>query len=1409
MSRLHANAALYEWFSDQFIMSVDHLINMSGELTVNVRDNIAGANATQIINTVIRQPTASIQACLRALDCPDAGAIKTEIHSADGVILECIEWIFQDDRFLKWKEPGENSVLWINGSPGKGKTRMATGIVDSLLKETDNSTVNGIAGFFFCQCTDDRLNNAVGVLKGIIRSLIEQRPLTVEHLRRHWIDEEQIFDMDFNQIAPLWTVLKRIINDNGHLVTHIVIDAIDECNHQTEELLRLIFTDGLAFPRSIKWLLTSRPLSLRLQEIIYGSSERIEVDLDGSSGQVEDAVKRYIKVKTRWMNNNRFSMVDQAHINDSLFTNSESTFLWVAFVCQEVRNLPAAEVIQAVLAMPKGLRNLYERSMRLLDQACHNSDEFAIDHRKLIWTLHSLSSSPHMLKLAVLAGLPTERAKDESYLLRVIRERNTFLILTTDDAVRLVHKSVDDYLYEVQSLTPQLAMLPSQELIARRCIQVLQTSLCRNIAKLRAVDSEAEEACTKILEKLSIKIGYSCIHWLDHVTRSGTRRCALTVYVFLQRHLLHWIEVMSLLNRTDTSREQLLQFEVSIEAMSSGSPLPSQRSLNLTGLCEFVKSARDFATSNGNLVRRWPLQVYSSSLVFFSSHEGFSKAFAEELPAWISGHFVPVQRMWYPTPSITIEHGHEENVQAMLSKNGERLVTVSHNSCKIWNLIEPQRFTELQGNHYSSELQMEFLHGEKQFQAVWTKVIPVGHFQIQYLYRETWQCDSGTSSGQSQTPIVIPIDDPSDPLIPFYHHNCISTDGKLVAALDKTHPKLRMWSTVGDVHLRNLEAELPSIDLHILVAELPMLEHETLQFCCNDKFIVYEAHDERKQFLLVCDLEKADVMVQTKCIDHNRTWMQYPWAISPGGEYFASTTQGDKSLPSVAKISIREIPTRRVMFTILVPAISGLALSTNPLRVAAASHDGTIRVWDIDEARSHDYVQSAIDIYSGIPSTSSRILSLSESWMGGCFQCLAAAWLPSPDCEFLLFLGSLDGLSKNLLTLAHTSCGYSRDISGPWELGTILTCTFSPDGSLLTICYYVEDSSFSGGRSSGTFLTTYEVSIEHLHDQSFDPRQLSLWTSHVITTADDTERTTLATKPASAAVTYSEDQSLILCSFLIGNRAVFGELDVHDRNGKYALVDLKSSLLTDRAGTTQAICVSPDHHLIACSFSLKARQGPSCVNCKQVHEVSRVYILQDYRYHSDAFGFETQDVSLLKFSHSAELLVALSEGRQHIKVFKIPQISAKTSHDATDPPQQLHLIAEFTDHGFISDVEFTKNNRALRTNRGTIQLFSDLPSASLSSAAPLPGLYFDGQWICMMENPILYIPAEYRPASGNRKLGFLEHKSVIIQGSWVIFRTVTRHIVKLKFDRQLIWKILSHDCSYNFSGATYECKEEP
>lgn len=460
---------------------------MDSRPSFNISDNVAHANSQQIITTYYdpNGHNASVQACLRALDCPDVDAVRTEIHSLDGVISECIAWIFQDDRFLQWKEQEGNAILWIYGSPGKGKTRMAAGIVDKLRKETGSTGVNGLTGFFFCRSTDDRMNNAVDVLKGIIRTIWEQRQSLKEHVHHHWIKEEQKFDKDLDQVASLWNLLEKMTKDIGHQATYIVIDAIDECSEQVEHLLRLIHTAGLVSPPNIKWLITSRPSSLDLQGSIWSYHRPMQIDLDSFTVQVDDAVQRYIKVKTAWMELSRFSVDDQARICKLLLTKSESTFLWVAFVCQEVRNLPASEVIRVISAMPEGLHRLYEKNMQLLDEACHDRNEFAVDYRKLFWTLYNLSGSPHLLELAVLAGLSTEKASDESYLIRVIRECNTFIVLTDSDAVRLVHKSAEDYLRKLQSKGSQLIKSPTHRILARRFIVMYRKTSERGLVLSR------------------------------------------------------------------------------------------------------------------------------------------------------------------------------------------------------------------------------------------------------------------------------------------------------------------------------------------------------------------------------------------------------------------------------------------------------------------------------------------------------------------------------------------------------------------------------------------------------------------------------------------------------------------------------------------------------------------------------------------------------------------------------------------------------------------------------------------------------------------------------------------------------------------------------------------------------------
>ncbi|THW91103.1 hypothetical protein D6D15_04090 [Aureobasidium pullulans] len=1247
-------------------MSVDHLINMSGELTVNVRDNIAGANATQIINTVIRQPTASIQACLRALDCPDAGAIKTEIHSADGVILECIEWIFQDDRFLKWKELGENSVLWINGSPGKGKTCMATGIVDSLLKETDNSTVNGIAGFFFCQSTDDRLNDAVGVLKGIIRSLIEQRPLTVEHLHRHWTDEEQIFDMDFKQIAPLWTVLKRIINDNGHLVTQIVIDAIDECNHQTEELLRLIFTDGLAFPRSIKWLLTSRPLNLRLQEIIYGSSERIEVDLDGSSAQVEDAVKRYIKAKTRWMNNNRFSTDDQAHISELLFTKSESTFLWIA-------------------------------------------NEFAVDHRKLIWTLQSLSSSPHMLELAMLAGISTEKAKDESYLLQVIRECNTFLVLTNTDVVKLVHKSVRDYLVEMQTMVSSSVKLPSHETIARRCQQALETSLRKNVANLRATDSSAKEANQDLLNVLLHKVGYSCVHLFEHTQKAGLLYISSALQVFLQRYLLHWLEVMSVLGFYNSFIAALTDLESSLKTskhrlMDSSGIVPRESwSDELGSMSHFVSEAKNFALVNGHMISGWPLQVYTSALIFSPVKDSLMKALEVERPAWALDRMMTRSTTWKPAPSRTIEHGQALEICLSLSSDGEKVITASPSSSKIWELDGSNSFEELYvaPGHSVSE-SSSFDVG--QAGVFWKDSLGPGSW---VFHRHRWNHDSGTEpSVEKAVHVSLRPGHSSDYyIVTFVEHNrhlfeielclrdvnnfaqsiCFSSDYQLFAAFD-IHSGFRIWSMVT-------HQELPSIATKGFVDGLEDATNPCMKFSEDSSTLVCEVLKIDEQLLIVCNIEDVSLNVQSTRLVRARNARRLSWAISHDGKYLACSTGNE--------ISILDTFTSDVFQTIKGSGMLRITLSTRPLKVAAAVSDGTVRIWDLV-----------------VPSNARKALSHRSVGYESSFPDFGVsgrsitAWSPSPNNQVALLLHpDIREAFTGYVEFRSIHAGRSivdMHSLGPWDEGTVLAYAFSSDSSLFAICYIVDDTTKLKNPDSclpcGLYFAIYEV-------PSFD---FSPGSGYNYNFPIDT-RSQFLEMPHSVVMVFSRNRSSLLCSYLVGQDPGIAVLNVdrHCHLGHLGSLSGSSRWPEDmgpvRTLSPQAIFISADKRLIATS-SLLVLPGM---------EVCFVEIYKDYQRHARIIKFDQQGVRMMEFSPSAGM-IAVVTGQGQIAVYRLPKTSASSTH-----VEPLELFAESGGHCQVRTLEFVDDCKALKTG---FRVFPISKKSQLyqRQAYTRTGLHFDG-----------------------------------------------------------------------------------
>ena len=83
----------------------------------------------------------------------------------------------------------------------------------------------------------------------------------------------------------------------------------------------------------------------------------------------------------------------------------------------------------------------------------------------------------------------------------------------------------------------------------------MSSNLKRDICDLRAPDALASRVDYRQLEqRLPAELQYACCYWVQHLRQS---KAVLSdndqVHTFLQVHLLHWLEVLSLLGKTSDS----------------------------------------------------------------------------------------------------------------------------------------------------------------------------------------------------------------------------------------------------------------------------------------------------------------------------------------------------------------------------------------------------------------------------------------------------------------------------------------------------------------------------------------------------------------------------------------------------------------------------------------------------------------------------------------------------------------------------------------------------------------------------------------------------------------------------------------------------------------------------------------
>ncbi|KAM9874789.1 nwd1 protein [Verticillium dahliae] len=313
------------------------------------------------------QQDAEDKKCLKDLSVTDPRHDKARIQSTKGDLLEdSYRWILNHADFLSWRDDPQSRLLWIKGDPGKGKTMLLCGIIDELNKTEANQPA-----YFFCQATDERLNSATAVLRGLIYFLIDQEPPLISHVRAQYDKAGESLFKDANSWFALSQILTNMLSDP--LLEHkvLIVDALDECVTDRQQLLGFISSSASSSPA--KWIVSSRNWRA-IEETMDDAAQRVRLSLELNEASVSAAVQVYIQHKVKQLTaKKKYSSTTRDAVQHHLLSNANDTFLWVALVCQELADpkLRKRYTLDRLKSFPPGLDELYGRMMELM---CDSDD---------------------------------------------------------------------------------------------------------------------------------------------------------------------------------------------------------------------------------------------------------------------------------------------------------------------------------------------------------------------------------------------------------------------------------------------------------------------------------------------------------------------------------------------------------------------------------------------------------------------------------------------------------------------------------------------------------------------------------------------------------------------------------------------------------------------------------------------------------------------------------------------------------------------------------------------------------------------------------------------------------------------------------------------------------------------------